>query len=65
MSANDANIVAQLYANIENAIENDFVYEATALVKGFDTTYSIDCKDAAGNKVSGSPAYVEKGKAVF
>ena len=38
--------------NIENAVENDSVYAATALVRGFDTTYSIDCKDENGNSVS-------------
>ena len=51
--------------NIDNAVENDVVYAATALVRGFDTTYSIDCKDDNGNKVSGSPEYVKKGKTVF
>lgn len=38
--------------------------KAEALVTGYDTTYSIDCKDEAGNKVSGSPTYVEKGNVV-
>lgn len=38
--------------------------KAEALVTGFDTTYSIDCKDEEGNKVSGSPTYVEKGNVV-
>lgn len=51
--------------DITNAVENDVVYAAEALVKGFDTTYSIDCKDASGNKVEGQPPYIEKGTAVF
>ncbi|MDO5411257.1 MAG: CehA/McbA family metallohydrolase, partial [Lachnospiraceae bacterium] len=38
--------------------------KAEALVTGYDTTYSIDCKDEAGNKVSGQPAYIEKGSMV-
>ena len=37
---------------------------AEALVSGYDTTYSIDCKDDAGNRVTGSPTYVEKGNMV-
>lgn len=51
--------------DITNAVENDSVYAATALVRGFDTTYSIDCKDAEGKSVSGQPVYVEAGKTVF
>ncbi len=35
--------------------------KAESLVRGFDTTYSIDCKDENGNSVSGSPVYVEPG----
>ncbi len=31
------------------ALENDFVYAAEWLVKGHETTYSIDSKDAEGN----------------
>lgn len=38
--------------------------KAEALVKGYDTTYSIDTKDDAGNRVSGSPTVVEKGNVV-
>jgi len=38
--------------------------KAEALVRGYDTTYSIDCKDAEGNSVSGSPTVVEPGNVV-
>lgn len=38
--------------------------KAEALVRGYDTTYSIDCKDAEGKSVSGSPTMVEKGNVV-
>ena len=50
--------------DLTNATENDVVYAAKALVTGFDTTYSIDCKDENGNSVTGQPVYVEKGKVV-
>lgn len=40
--------------DISNAKSTDFVDEATWLVKGFDTTYSVDCKDANGNAQPGS-----------
>ncbi len=39
--------------DISNATATDFVEEAQWLVKGFDTTYSVDCKDAAGNAQPG------------
>ena len=51
--------------NVDQAGENDIVAAATALVTGFDSTYSIDCKDDKGNGVSGQPTYVDKGKTVF
>lgn len=38
--------------------------KAEALITGYDTTYSIDCKDENGNPVSGSPTVVEKGDMV-
>ena len=38
--------------------------KAEALVSGYDTTYSIDCKDENGKAVTGSPVYVEKGNVV-
>lgn len=38
--------------------------KAEALIQGYDTTYSIDCKDDDGNTVSGSPTVVEKGNMV-
>ena len=38
--------------------------KAEALITGYDTTYSIDCKDENGNPVSGSPVVVEKGDMV-
>lgn len=50
--------------NITQAKETDEVYAADALVRGFDTTYSIDCKDENGNSVSGQPTVVEKGQIV-
>ncbi|MBQ5761741.1 MAG: CehA/McbA family metallohydrolase [Clostridia bacterium] len=50
--------------NVTGAVENDVVYAANALVTGFDTTYSIDCKTDDGAKVDGSPVYVEKGNVV-
>ncbi|MBQ7147326.1 MAG: CehA/McbA family metallohydrolase [Pseudobutyrivibrio sp.] len=40
--------------DISNAVANDFVDEAQWLVKGFDTTYSVDCKDSAGNAQPGA-----------
>ena len=40
--------------DISNAKATDFVDEAQWLVKGFDTTYSVDCKDASGNSQPGS-----------
>ncbi|MBR4707743.1 MAG: CehA/McbA family metallohydrolase, partial [Pseudobutyrivibrio sp.] len=39
--------------DISNAKATDFVDEAEWLVKGFDTTYSVDCKDASGNSQGG------------
>ncbi len=50
--------------NITQAKETEEVYAADALVNGFDTTYSIDCKDEDGKSVSGQPTFVEKGKIV-
>ena len=38
--------------------------KAEALITGYETTYSIDCKDENGNAVSGSPTVVEKGNMV-
>lgn len=38
--------------------------KAEALITGYDTTYSIDCKDENGNPVLGSPVVVEKGDMV-
>jgi hypothetical protein len=38
--------------------------KAEALVNGYDTTYSIDCKDENGKSVSGNPVYVEQGNVV-
>ncbi len=35
--------------DISNQTATDFVSAPVALVSGFDTTYSIDCKDASGN----------------
>lgn len=43
--------------------ETKSVYPATWLVKGFDTTYSIDCKTDSGEK-SDSSQYIEKGNVV-
>ncbi|SHI79434.1 CehA/McbA family metallohydrolase [Pseudobutyrivibrio xylanivorans] len=40
--------------DISNAKATDFVDEAQWLVKGFDTTYSVDCKDASGNPQPGT-----------
>ncbi|MBR5897527.1 MAG: cell wall-binding protein, partial [Lachnospiraceae bacterium] len=37
--------------DVSNAVENDVVYAAEKLVWGFDTTYSVDCKDDKGNKL--------------
>ncbi len=39
--------------DISSATATDFVDEAEWLVRGFDTTYSVDCKDASGNAISG------------
>lgn len=48
--------------------ETNSVYPAQWLVKGFDTTYSIDCKTDAGQSTGiandDAEAYVEKGKVV-
>ena len=50
--------------DITNATEEtDSVYPAQWLVKGFDTTYSIDCKTDSGEKADSS-VYVEKGNVV-
>jgi len=49
--------------DITNAKANDVVNEAVALVKGFDSTYSIDRKKADGS-ASDSSVYIEKGKVV-
>ncbi|MBO4618117.1 MAG: CehA/McbA family metallohydrolase [Lachnospiraceae bacterium] len=40
--------------DVSNAVENDVVYAAEKLVMGFDTTYSVDCKDDKGNKLTDS-----------
>ncbi|SDI00130.1 Chitobiase/beta-hexosaminidase C-terminal domain-containing protein [Pseudobutyrivibrio sp. 49] len=40
--------------DISNAKATDFVDAAQWLVKGFDTTYSVDCKDASGNPQPGT-----------
>jgi hypothetical protein len=39
--------------DISNATATDFVDAAEWLVKGFDTTYSVDCKDGSGNAIGG------------
>lgn len=54
------------YSGCTVALDADAVTagRAEALVSGYDTTYSIDCKDDAGNRVTGSPTYVEKGNMV-
>lgn len=50
--------------NIDSAAEEtDAVFPAVALVKGFDTTYSIDCKTASG-EFGDNAVVVEKGKVV-
>ena len=50
--------------DITNATEETgSVYPAQWLVKGFDTTYSIDCKTDSGEKADSS-VYVEKGNVV-
>ncbi len=40
--------------DISNAKATDFVEKAQWLVKGFDTTYSVDCKDDKGTPQQGS-----------
>ena len=50
--------------DVSNATENDTVYAAESLVMGFDTTYSIDCKDADGNS-AGNTANDNKGNITF
>lgn len=54
------------YSGCTVALDPEAVKEgkAEALVSGYDTTYSIDCKDASGKTVSGSPVYVNKGEVV-
>ncbi len=54
------------YSGCTVSLDQDAVAagKAEALVTGFDTTYSIDTKDDAGNKVSGSSVVVEKGNVV-
>lgn len=50
--------------DITNALEETSkVYPATWLVKGFDTTYSVDCKTDSGEK-SDNSVYVSKGDVV-
>ncbi len=54
------------YSGCTVALDSDAVAagNAEALISGYDTTYSIDCKDENGKTVSGSPTYVEKGNMV-
>lgn len=40
--------------DISNAKATNFVDEAEWLVNGFETTYSVDCKDGAGNSNGGA-----------
>lgn len=50
--------------NIDGATEEtSTVYPAVALVRGFDTTYSVDCKTPEGNS-AGNTVVVEQGKVV-
>ncbi|MBQ8489600.1 MAG: CehA/McbA family metallohydrolase [Pseudobutyrivibrio sp.] len=48
--------------DISNAKANDFVDAAEWLVKGYDTTYSVDCKDENGKAVEGVLENGVKGK---
>lgn len=41
--------------DVSNAVENEFVSAATVLVKGFDTTYSVNCKDEDGKSAGNTP----------
>ncbi len=51
--------------NLTGATENDSVYAAIPLVYGFDSTYSIDSKDATGGYLSAPyNTVVEKGAVV-
>ena len=50
--------------NVDNAVENDVVYAAEALVKGFETTCSVNTKTDAG-VTANNEVVVEKGKVVF
>jgi len=50
--------------NIDNAVENDTVYAAEALVKGFETTCSVNTKTDTG-ATANNEVVVEKGKVVF
>ena len=48
--------------DISNASANDVVDAAEWLVKGYDTTYSVDCKDENGKAVEGVLENGVKGK---
>ena len=50
--------------DVSNAVATDKVNAAESLVKGFDTTYSIDCKDAAGASAGNAP-FDNKGNVTF
>ncbi|MBQ2532664.1 MAG: CehA/McbA family metallohydrolase [Lachnospiraceae bacterium] len=52
--------------DITNAGATELVDEAEALVRGFDTTYSIDCKDDNGKTIGdGKSKVVQPGDVVF
>ena len=51
--------------DISSATATDFVDEAQWLVKGFDTTYSVDCKGPAGEKYDSNKPNNNKGDVTF
>ena len=53
--------------NVKDAVENDTVYAAEALVSGYDTTYSVNCKNDTTGATLSKPydTVAQKGEAVF
>lgn len=51
--------------DISNAKATDFVEEAEWLVKGYDTTYSVDCKSPVGERYDSNKALDNKGDVTF
>ncbi len=51
--------------DVSNAVATDFVSKAEKLVEGFDTTYSVDCKDENGKSYGNNIVNDNKGDITF